>query len=120
MLRGEDVKLHDPCGAATSGPLHPRPWEDGRETVACRASLRRLKIPERSSARRRLLIARVYVWPKLVTADAGRGFDGENMLGRKCFAVRHPLPNSGLRNSKQASEGGLRADSLDRLLKRDN
>lgn len=33
MLRGPGAKLHDPCGAVSPDPLHPRPWEGGRETL---------------------------------------------------------------------------------------
>lgn len=71
MLEGPGVKLHDPHGGAMRpGPLHPRPWEGGRETVADRTSSRGLRSVERSCARRCLIIARVNVGTKVVTADA--------------------------------------------------
>ncbi len=121
MLRRPGVKLHDPHGGAPApGPLCSRTWEGERETVACRASSRRLQITERAGMWRRLIVARVDVGAQVVATDAGRGLDCQDVLWRKRLNFRHPLPNRCLRNIEQACEGGLGAYPLDRLPQRDN
>lgn len=116
MLEGPGAESTDPYGDEWSpGPLHPRPWEVGRETVLRRASSRGLKVAQRAGTRRRLVVARVDVGAQVVAADAGGGFELQNPLRSCRLACIEALPNSALCNLNDASSRSLPAGNLDRF-----
>lgn len=115
MLEGPGVKLHDPHGGATRpGPLHPRPWEGGRETVANRTSSRGFRIAERSSVRRRFHITGKKVGEirtKIEAGHSGLPFDRFQKLDRQQIAASKPAVDYRLTFVDQTPECRLRTSS---------
>ena len=68
--------------------------------------------------RRGAKIGRVDIGAQQMTRNAGRGFDGQDILGGEALGGLKPFPNGSLRYAAKSGESRLRTSLINRLFKR--